>query len=97
MEQTVFLTVLVYPVQVRERGGTERRGRMVLDETRVRAMEQVGIGAEELLGRFYQGRGETLLTLGPAQRHSIPLDAEMLYRVWEEYERGRAATRQEGA
>ena len=71
-----------FPVVIRdERTGEEMEDHIVLELNQIKAADAMGLDFEEAIYRQYNRMGYRVLEIGKAQRQTITLNLEELYRL----------------
>lgn len=69
-----------FTVQIRdERTGEIRQDAIVLSKQQLQAAQLCGQSSKELIYRYYNQAGYTVLDIGKAEKRTIPLDLESVF------------------
>ena len=69
-----------FTVQIRdERTGETRQDAIVLSKQQLQAAQLCGQSSKELIYRYYNREGFTVLDIGKAEKRTIPLDLEGVF------------------
>lgn len=69
-----------FTVQIRdERTGETRQDAIVLSKELIQAAQLCGQSSKELICRYYNREGFTVLDIGKAEKRTIPLDLEGVF------------------
>ena len=70
-----------FTVQIKdERTGEVRQDTIVLSKQQLQAAQMVGESSKELIYRYYNRAGFRVLDIGKAEKRTIPLDLDGIFR-----------------
>lgn len=89
MKTSITIEARRFPVTIRdERTGKIIQAYTVLDKRQLQAAELVGQSSKELICRQYTPQGYKVLEIGTAERRTITVDLNELWKLHCEAERG---------
>lgn len=81
MRTEITIEARRFPVTIKDgRTGEVSRDHIILDKDRLRACQLVGQSSNELIYRIYNAQGYRVLDIGTAERRSLPVNLDELWR-----------------